>query len=151
MERDASRSLLPRRQACVAEPASSGPQDSAAEFAPFTVLRIQRHHLNVMIRVSSTSTRGVRLICGPDGPLPAMEKAIATAPLGHACLEHQHRTPLRVPFRCVAGKERQTFALVHGGCKFPCKFGCLFCTHPCIMEGAADHTRIRPTHDLLAT
>src|SRR5882762_3183440 len=45
--------------------------------------------MKTTISVSSTSMSGVTLICGPDGPPPAIENAMEIAPLGHACLQHQ--------------------------------------------------------------
>ena len=55
--------------------------------------------MNMMISVSSTSISGVTLICGPDGPLPGIEKAMGIAPLGHACLQHQTPRVRGVPQR----------------------------------------------------
>jgi hypothetical protein len=47
--------------------------------------------MNMMMRVSSTSIKGVTLICGLDEPPPAMEKAIGEPLLSGArvcCIRH---------------------------------------------------------------
>src|SRR5579863_5269242 len=52
--------------------------------------------MNTIINVSSTSISGVTLICGPDGPPPAMENDIGTrSSQARACLQHQ--TPYGPP------------------------------------------------------
>src|SRR5271165_119591 len=52
-------------------------------FSPYSG-SIATTSMNMMIRVSSTSISGVTLICGPDGPPPAIEKDMEFAPLRHA-------------------------------------------------------------------
>src|SRR5580658_3133929 len=50
--------------------------------------------MNITIKVSSTSTSGVTLICGPDAPPPAIEKDIGTgSSQARACLQDQTPRP----------------------------------------------------------
>src|SRR5208283_5038218 len=55
-------------------------------------LSIDTTTIKTMISVNSTSISGVTLICGPDGPPPAIENAIESSlacSLARACLQHQ--------------------------------------------------------------
>jgi hypothetical protein len=46
--------------------------------------------MKTTINVSSTSMSGVTLICGPDGPPPAIENAMEIAPLGTRVCNIRH-------------------------------------------------------------
>src|SRR5579863_272993 len=75
-------------------------------FSPYSG-SIDTTSMNMMINVSKTSISVVTLICGPDGPPPAIEKDIEIAPLGHACLQHQTpRLVFEFPSWCEGSEMR---------------------------------------------